>query len=68
MFIDTTNRSTKIEIMDDLDMSGETLINSLDQLANINRWLGGNKTTIDSLKTILKTNPKDNIKTKRLAL
>ena len=61
MFIDTTNRSTKIEIMDDLDMSGETLINSLDQLANINRWLGGNKTTIDSLKTILKTNPKDNI-------
>ena len=61
MFIDTTNRSTKIEIMDDLDMSGETLINSLDQLANINKWLGGNKTTIDSLKTILKTNPKDNI-------
>ena len=59
MFIDTTNRSTKIEIMDDLDMSGETLINSLDQLANINKWLGGNKTTIDSLKTILKTNPKD---------
>ncbi|WP_443632205.1 methyltransferase domain-containing protein [Candidatus Marifrigoribacter sp. Uisw_064] len=45
--------------MDDLDMSGETLINSLDQLANINKWLGGNKTTIDSLKTILKTNPKD---------
>tara|TARA_B110000977_G_C11057605_1_gene484724 strand:+ start:1148 stop:1855 length:708 start_codon:yes stop_codon:yes gene_type:complete len=59
MFINTTNRSTKIEIMDDLDMSGETLINSLDQLANINKWLGGNKTTIDSLKTILKNNPKD---------
>lgn len=59
MFIDTTNRSTKIEIMDDLDMSGETLINSLDQLANINKWLGGNNTTLDSLKTILKTNPKD---------
>ncbi|MFT6244066.1 MAG: 2-polyprenyl-3-methyl-5-hydroxy-6-metoxy-1,4-benzoquinol methylase [Salibacteraceae bacterium] len=61
MFIDTTNRSTKIEIMDDLDISGEALINSLDQLANINKWLGGNKTTIDSLKTILKTNPKDKI-------
>ncbi|MFT4805042.1 MAG: 2-polyprenyl-3-methyl-5-hydroxy-6-metoxy-1,4-benzoquinol methylase [Psychroserpens sp.] len=59
MFIDTTNRSTEIEIMDDLDMSGETLINSLDQLANINKWLGGNKTTIDSLKTILKTQAKD---------
>ncbi|MFT7073492.1 MAG: 2-polyprenyl-3-methyl-5-hydroxy-6-metoxy-1,4-benzoquinol methylase [Patiriisocius sp.] len=61
MFIDTTNRSTKIEIMDDLDISGEALINSLDQLANINKWLGGNKTTIDSLKTILKTNPKDKV-------
>ena len=59
MFINTTNRSTKIEIMDDLDMSGETLINSLDQLANINKWLGGNKTTIDSLKTILKNHRKD---------
>ena len=59
MFIDTTNRSTEIEIMDDLDMSGDTLINSLDQLANINKWLGGNKTTIDSLKTILKTQAKD---------
>jgi 2-polyprenyl-3-methyl-5-hydroxy-6-metoxy-1,4-benzoquinol methylase len=59
MFINTTNRSTKIEIMDDLDMSGETLITSLDQLANINKWLGGNKTTIDSLKTILKAKPKD---------
>jgi 2-polyprenyl-3-methyl-5-hydroxy-6-metoxy-1,4-benzoquinol methylase len=59
MFIDTTNRSTEIEIMDDLDMSGEALINSLDQLANINKWLGGNKTTIDSLKTILKTQAKD---------
>jgi 2-polyprenyl-3-methyl-5-hydroxy-6-metoxy-1,4-benzoquinol methylase len=47
--------------MDDLDISGEALINSLDQLANINKWLGGNKTTIDSLKTILKTNPKDKV-------
>jgi 2-polyprenyl-3-methyl-5-hydroxy-6-metoxy-1,4-benzoquinol methylase len=59
MFIDTTNRSTKIEIMDDLDMSGELLLNSLDQLARINKWLGGNKITIDGVKTLLKNHPTD---------
>ena len=58
MFIDTTHRSNEIEIMDDLDMSGELLTNSLDQLANINKWLGGNKITIDGIKTILKTQDK----------
>lgn len=59
MNIDTTFRSKDIEIMDDLDMSGELLINSLDQLANINKWLGGNKITLDGIKTLLKTQPKD---------
>ncbi len=59
MFIDTTNRSKEIEIMDDLDMSGELLINSLDKLAIINKWLGGNKITIDGINTILKDQPKD---------
>ncbi len=54
MFINTKHRSNEIEIMDDLDMSGELLISSLDQLGNINKWLGGNKVTIDGLKTILK--------------
>lgn len=45
--------------MDDLDMSGELLISSLDQLAMINKWLGGNKITIDGLKTLLQNQPKD---------
>jgi len=39
--------------MDDLDMSGELLRDSLDQLARINKWLGGNKITIE---WYLKTN------------
>jgi 2-polyprenyl-3-methyl-5-hydroxy-6-metoxy-1,4-benzoquinol methylase len=59
MLIDTTNRSKEIEIMDDLDMSGELLISSLDQLARINKWLGGNKITIDGIKAILKNQGKD---------
>lgn len=59
MAINTTHRSTQKEIMDDLDMSGELLINTLDQLAKINKWLGGNKITIDGIKTLLQNQPKD---------
>jgi 2-polyprenyl-3-methyl-5-hydroxy-6-metoxy-1,4-benzoquinol methylase len=59
MPIDTTYRSAEIEIMDDLDMSGELLISSLDQLARINKWLGGNKITIEGLKSILQNHQKD---------
>jgi 2-polyprenyl-3-methyl-5-hydroxy-6-metoxy-1,4-benzoquinol methylase len=59
MTINTAHRSTKAEIMDDLEMSGELLIRSLDQLARINKWLGGNKITIDGLKTLLQNQPKD---------
>jgi 2-polyprenyl-3-methyl-5-hydroxy-6-metoxy-1,4-benzoquinol methylase len=57
--VDTTYRRKDIEIMDDLEMSGELLIKTLDQLANINKWLGGNKITIDGLKMILKNQPKE---------
>lgn len=59
MFIDTRTRSNEIEIMDDLEMSGESLISSLDKLASINKWLGGNKITIDGLKVILQNQSKD---------
>jgi 2-polyprenyl-3-methyl-5-hydroxy-6-metoxy-1,4-benzoquinol methylase len=51
--INTKHRSKDIEIMDDLDMSGDLLINTLDQLAGINKLLGGNKVTIDGLKKLL---------------
>jgi hypothetical protein len=51
--INTKHRSNEIEIMDDLDIKGDLLINSLDQLATINKLLGGNKVTIDGLKQIL---------------
>jgi 2-polyprenyl-3-methyl-5-hydroxy-6-metoxy-1,4-benzoquinol methylase len=47
--------------MDDLDMSGELLIKTLDQIAGINKWLGGNGLTIDGISRILKTQPKDKV-------
>jgi 2-polyprenyl-3-methyl-5-hydroxy-6-metoxy-1,4-benzoquinol methylase len=59
MFVETTYRSKDIEIMDDLNMSGELLLKTLDQIASINKWLGGNGLTIDGIKTILKTKEKD---------
>jgi len=57
MFVNTTYRSNAVEIMDDLDMSGELLIKTLDQLATINKWLGGNKITIDGLNILIKNWP-----------
>tara|TARA_R110000737_G_scaffold50895_2_gene71968 strand:+ start:11098 stop:11805 length:708 start_codon:yes stop_codon:yes gene_type:complete len=59
MLVNTTCRSKDIEIMDDLDMSGEVLINSLDQIASINKWLGGNKLTIDGIKILLENKTKN---------
>ena len=59
MFVDTTYRSKDIEIMDDLDMSGDLLIKTLDQIASINKWLGGNGLTLDGIITLLKNQTKD---------
>jgi len=58
MWIDTSQRRTDEEIMDDLEMSGDQLINSLDHIARINQWLGGNKLTLDGLKGLLSNHPR----------
>jgi len=57
-FGDITKRSTAIEIMDDLDMSGEILVDSLDKIASINQWLGGNGVTLKGLKSLFRSLPK----------
>lgn len=59
MWINTAQRRTDLEIMDDLEMDGDQLIDSLDHIARINQWLGGNRLTIGALKTLLKDQPKD---------
>ncbi|SKC75222.1 methyltransferase domain-containing protein [Ohtaekwangia koreensis] len=51
---DFSIRSTAIEIMDDLDCSGEVVDQTLRELEFINAWLGGNHVTIDALKKLLK--------------
>lgn len=39
--------------MDDFEMEGETLRSSLDQIALVNQWLGGNRVTLKGLEALL---------------
>ena len=54
ILVNTKYRSDAIEIMDDLSMSGELLLKTLDQIASINKWLGGNAITLSGIKKLLK--------------
>lgn len=58
LFVNTTYRSSKEEIMDDLDYQGPILHDALDKLAKINQWLGGNIVTLNGLKKVLKNHSK----------
>ncbi|MBO3115300.1 methyltransferase domain-containing protein [Winogradskyella sp. DF17] len=59
LFIDTTYRSKESELMDDFSMEGELLRDTLDKLGTINKWLGGNRVTLNGIKQLLKEQPKD---------
>ncbi len=43
-------RSTEVEIMDDLDLGGQAMDQTLAELEVINQWLGGNKVVTDALQ------------------
>ena len=58
-FISTKQRTEKEELMDDFSIGGDLMRDTLDKLEKINRWLGGNKVTINGLKEILKNHPKE---------
>lgn len=58
-FISTKNRTDKEELMDDFSIGGDLLRDTLDKLENINRYLGGNLVTLNSLKKALKNHPKE---------
>ena len=59
--VDTSNRSSEKEIMDDFTMKGVLFRDTLDKLEIINRLLGGNNVTIMGLKQLLKNHSKNNI-------
>ncbi|MDR7211057.1 methyltransferase domain-containing protein [Flavobacterium piscis] len=54
MAINTQYRTQETEIMDDFTLTGEELQSALDQIARINRLLGGNKLTLNGTKELLK--------------
>jgi len=58
-FINTKQRTDKEELMDDFSIGGDLLRDTLDKLEKINRWLGGNKVTVNGLKALLKNHPKE---------
>lgn len=57
--INTDKRTEEAEIMDDFDLQGEELEKTLNDLDNINKWLGGNKITLDGVKELLQGLPKE---------
>jgi len=59
--IDTTKRTDEAEIMDDFELQGCDLEKTLGDLDNINKWLGGNKITLQGIKKLLKGQVKTNI-------
>ena len=52
-------RSDEFEIMDDMTMKGRELRRTLDLLASINLWLGGNALTLDGIEKMLKPFPRE---------
>lgn len=48
--IDTSKRKMEAEQMDDFTVQGDLLTETLDQLARINRYLGGNQVTMNGLR------------------
>jgi SAM-dependent methyltransferase len=53
---DFSQRSNDLEIMDDLNCSGEVVNQTLRELEFINTWLGGNQVTIDALQKLIGKN------------
>ena len=61
--INTSTRTREAEIMDDFDLKGPELEKTLNDLDKINKWLGGNKITLQGVKVLLKGRPKEKIYT-----
>src|SRR5690349_10874877 len=60
MFANFSNRSDGVEVMDDLNCSGEVVHQTLVELEIINKWLGGNAVTLNGLRFLLSSSPSKN--------
>ncbi|WP_291104125.1 MULTISPECIES: methyltransferase domain-containing protein [unclassified Flavobacterium] len=53
MSLNTKSRTDKPESMDDFAMEGEILRDTLDKIAKINQFLGGNKLTLQGVQSLI---------------
>lgn len=51
---DFSLRSTQEELMDDLNCSGQVMVQTLKELDVINKWLGGNKVTVNGFNKLVR--------------
>jgi 2-polyprenyl-3-methyl-5-hydroxy-6-metoxy-1,4-benzoquinol methylase len=58
MLINTKQRSSSPELMDNFAMEGEILRDALDKIASINQLLGGNKVSIQGVTKLIASSPK----------
>ncbi len=54
-----SQRSTALEIMDDLDYHDEVVFQTLRELDFINQWLGGNAVTVNAIEKVWQNLPKE---------
>ncbi|RZS93836.1 methyltransferase domain-containing protein [Aquimarina brevivitae] len=59
MLVNTTYRTSKSEILDDFELQGEELNVSLQDIARVNKWLGGNAVTLSGIEELLNNFPKE---------
>ncbi|RFM31755.1 methyltransferase domain-containing protein [Chitinophaga silvisoli] len=57
--INTSQRTSAPEIMDDFQMEGDHLRQTLDEIAGINQLLGGNRITVQGVRQLLQSIPRD---------
>lgn len=53
MIVNTKQRTSQEEFLDDFSLEGDLLRDALDKIAAINQWLGGNQVTLDGIKKLL---------------
>lgn len=58
-FIDTTYRTDATEVLDEFELQGRELEVTLNEIASINQWLGGNRVVLLGVKKLLTTVSKE---------
>ncbi|WP_420151671.1 methyltransferase domain-containing protein [Spirosoma sp.] len=59
MPLNTAQRTSQEEFLDDFSLEGAELGDALDKIAAINQWLGGNQVTLNGIEDLLRKWPKE---------